>query len=369
MSKKVTRRQALLGLSSTVLLPVACSHTATTQVRSNSIFAHGVASGDPDNSSVVTWTRVSGSEGPVAVDWYVATDADFRNIVVRGQYTANKTRDHTVKIVVDDLDPGHEYFYEFKDRGSLAMHAQHPLIVIWDDHETANNPWTGGAENHQPEEGSWAARRAASLRAYYEWLPVREPLDSSAPEKYWRHYKFGDLASLITLESRHTGRRWRLIGNQSVMAKSIFPKLDEPLFDRLRSELDDAGKSMPADLTRLGELELPGDLDSWEGYPVARERFYQIARDAGARDLLVLSGDSHSYWANALYDDCDRPMGVELGATGISAPRSLLSLGGEASSVSTNSTQQTTKASYGPMAGIAASSACKSITMADTRIL
>src|SRR3546814_9195997 len=56
------------------------------------------------------------------------------------------------------------------------MHAAHSLMACWDDHESANNPWTGGAQNHQGEsEGDWAARRAASIQAYYEWMPVREP--------------------------------------------------------------------------------------------------------------------------------------------------------------------------------------------------
>jgi alkaline phosphatase D len=72
---------------------------------------------------------------------------------------------------------------------------------------------------------------------------------------------------------------------------------------------------------------LPGDLDAWDGYPAARERFYQLAKDAGIRDLLVISGDSHSYWANALYDADGESMGVELGSTGITSPRSLLDLG------------------------------------------
>lgn len=284
-------------------------------------------------------------------------------------------------ITLDDYRKRHAQYKT--DRGSLAMHARHPLIAIWDDHESANNPWTGGAKNHQPEEGDWATRRAASLQAFYEWLPVRDPTDSSAPEKYWRHYKFGDLASLITLESRHTGRslqidyedhledldtteqaqeflrsvvgsptrtmlsnemesflateldesvrsgrRWRIIANQSVMARSISPKLDEPLFDRLRVEPGD-GQDMLGELTRLGQLELPGDLDAWDGYPAARERFFNIAKDAGIRDLLVLSGDSHSYWANALYDANGQSMGLELGVTGISSPRSLLALGEE----------------------------------------
>jgi len=448
----------------------------------NAVFAHGVASGDPDESSVVIWTRVSEATGPVTVDWRISSDADFLDVVAHGQHRTDSSRDHTVKVVVGDLAPGQKYFYEFaangatsaqgqtrtlpvghveklvlavatcsnfpfgyfnayeviaddpdidlvvhlgdyiyeyaedgyggetgkrigriheprheiitlddyrqrhaqykSDQGSLAMHARHPLIVIWDDHESANNPWMGGAENHQAEEGEWMNRRAASLQAYYEWMPIRDPANNRSPQEFWRHYKFGDLASLITLESRHTGRdlqisysdhiddldtpedvqeflssvlgnpsrnmlstkmeaflrteldesvragrRWRIIGNQSVMAKSIFPKLDEPLFDKLRNELDDAAKDTLKNLTRLGELDLPGDLDSWEGYPAARERFYQIAKDAGARDLLVLAGDSHSYWANALYDDNDQSMGLELGSTGISSPRSLLALG------------------------------------------
>ena len=482
MSKKFTRRQALLAVSSALLLPVACSQSVARLSRSGVIFAHGVASGDPDQSSVVIWTRVSEIGDAVDVDWTMARDADFLDVVARGRYSTDSGRDHTVKIVVDNLDSGQQYYYQFAargstsptgrtrtlpvghveqlvlavatcsnypfgyfnayeviandpgidlvvhlgdytyeagetgfggeagkrigriheprheiislddyrrrhaqyktDQGSLAMHARHPLIVMWDDHESANNPWIGGASNHQPEEGSWAARRAASLQAYYECLPIRDPGPGNSREKYWRHYKFGDLVSLITLESRHTGRsqqirydeplgqidtpeqaqeflgavvgasnrnmlsremedflksaleesvgdrrRWRLIGNQTVMAKSIAPVLDEALFDRLRRDLAGDGARILGNLTRLGELGLPEDMDIWDGYPAARERFYQIARAAGARDLLVLSGDSHSYWANSLFDAPGLAMGIELGATGVSSPRSLRALG------------------------------------------
>jgi alkaline phosphatase D len=97
------------------------------------------------------------------------------------------------------------------DAGSQAMHAQHTLLACWDDHESANNPWTGGAHNHQPEtEGDWATRRAASIRAYYEWMPVREPewlaVKGRTRAQFWRAYSFGDLALLHTLETRHTAR-------------------------------------------------------------------------------------------------------------------------------------------------------------------
>jgi alkaline phosphatase D len=128
-------------------------------------------------------------------------------------------------------------------------------------------------------------------------------------------------------ESVRANRRWRVIGNQSVMAKRTAPSLDDPFFATLRNDLlDDAGNLLD-DLTQLGRLGLPVDLDSWNGYPVARENFYQISKDAGARDLLVLAGDSHSYWQNALYDAAGESMGVELGSTGITSPRSLLDLG------------------------------------------
>ena len=484
MARILTRREALVGVSSTLLLPLGCSQDGTPDTTSGAAYLHGVASGDPDSTSVVIWTRVSNTGGTTDVAWHVATDSDFENVIARGKVSTDEGRDHTVKVVVDGLNAGQEYFYQFDvdgresptgrtrtlptghvdrlcvavatcsnfafgyfnayeaiakdpdidlvvhlgdyiyehgrdsyagetgrrigrnhepphealtlvdyrqrlaqyktDAGSKAMHARHPMIVIWDDHESANNPWMGGAENHQANEGKWETRRAASLQAFYEWLPIRDPQEGGTREEYWRHYKFGDLASLITLEGRHTGRskqvdiddhlgdiknkadaenfismivgapdrtllsdkmeqflaeeiaesvganrRWRIIGNQSVMARRTAPKLDDPFFADLRSDLDDDATNMLDSLTKHGNLELPVDLDSWNGYPYARERFYQISKDAGATDLLVLAGDSHSFWQNALYDAAGESMGVELGSTGITSPRSLLDLGQE----------------------------------------
>ena len=479
----MTRRDALIGVSSTLLLPVACGQTGLApDVASSTAFMHGVASGDPGSTSVVIWTRVSNANGPVDVVWRAATDSEFANVIANGRYTTDAGRDYTVKVIVDELGPGQEYFYQFEmggilspagrtktlpvghveqltlavatcsnfpfgyfnayeviaddssidlvvhlgdyiyeygrdgyggetgkrigrdhkpanealtlndyrqrhaqykaDAGSMAMHGRHPLVVIWDDHESANNPWMGGAENHQAGEGDWRQRRQASLQAFYEWLPIRDPHSGDTREAYWRHYKFGDLASLITLESRHTGRskqidmsdyledlnnkadaqefvrkvvgapgrdllsremkqfladeldesvgsnrRWRIIGNQSVMARRTAPNLDDSYFATLRNDLDDDATDLLDELTKLGSLGLPVDLDSWNGYPGARENFYQISKDAGARDLLVLAGDSHSYWQNALYDAAGESMGIELGSTGISSPRSLLELG------------------------------------------
>ena len=62
-----------------------------------------------------------------------------------------------------------------KDKAAQAMHAAYTIIAVWDDHETANDSWSTGAQNHNPGEGSWDERRANAMQAYYEWMPVRDP--------------------------------------------------------------------------------------------------------------------------------------------------------------------------------------------------
>ncbi len=90
------------------------------------------------------------------------------------------------------------------DPDSKDMHARLPMIAIWDDHEIANDAWKDGAENHDPAtEGTWAARKAAALQAYHEWLPIRTGSD---PARIYRSFDFGSLVSLHMLETRLLGR-------------------------------------------------------------------------------------------------------------------------------------------------------------------
>src|SRR5439155_14889323 len=80
-----------------------------------------------------------------------------------------------------------------------ALHALVPWVITWDDHEVANDAWSGGAENHDPAtEGSYAARAAAAHRAYGEWMPVRLADDGHI----YRRVRFGNLAELSMLDLR-----------------------------------------------------------------------------------------------------------------------------------------------------------------------
>jgi alkaline phosphatase D len=88
-----------------------------------------------------------------------------------------------------------------------AAHAAAPWIVTWDDHETTNDSWRHGAQNHQPDtEGDWDDRRRAALQAYFEWMPIREPKAGRPWEAIDRSFQFGDLATLLMLETRLLAR-------------------------------------------------------------------------------------------------------------------------------------------------------------------
>ncbi|MCR4531671.1 alkaline phosphatase D family protein [Acinetobacter venetianus] len=91
-----------------------------------------------------------------------------------------------------------------KDKDLQAAHQRHPFIVIWDDHELANDTWKDGAENHQENEGSFLDRKLAALQAYFEWMPIR-PVDDQHV-KIYRQFDFGNLVQLTMLDTRIIAR-------------------------------------------------------------------------------------------------------------------------------------------------------------------
>ncbi|MEA3512443.1 MAG: alkaline phosphatase D family protein [Campylobacterota bacterium] len=89
------------------------------------------------------------------------------------------------------------------DSGTQAIHAACPMIVVWDDHEIANDSYKDGAQNHDDTEGDFNTRTQNALQAYFEWLPIR-PIDNK--KEIFRSFDFGNLVSLHMLETRIFGR-------------------------------------------------------------------------------------------------------------------------------------------------------------------
>lgn len=86
--------------------------------RGDSVFQHGVASGDPLADRVMLWTRVSTAQrSAVTVAFTIATDPALTQIVQQGRAKTNPDRDFTVKIDVARLQPGTTYYYRFSALG------------------------------------------------------------------------------------------------------------------------------------------------------------------------------------------------------------------------------------------------------------
>lgn len=426
-------------------------------------FTHGVASGDPLQDRVMLWTRVlpgSGLAEDIEVQWQVAVDEGFEQIVAQGVSETGPERDYTVKVDATGLEAGADYFYRFlaqdeystvghtrtlptvgveelkfavlscsnfpqgyfnvyravaerdydtvvhlgdyiyeyavggydnplmagkgrevrpeheiisledyrmryglyrSDVDLQAVHQAHPFICVWDDHEIANNTWQTGAQNHNAGEGDFDSRRLAAIQAFYEWLPIREH-GSVEQGIIYRSFDFGDLASLIMLDTRLVGRDeqlshdmgidtlrselakeqrsimgstqerwfdeeltkskekgivWQVVGQQLLMGKLFPPQFEDEVFDPAQRDAIVSGRY--GMLRTRGRQGLPLNLDAWDGYPANRQRVLNSFR-AHANNAVVLAGDSHSSWAFDLRDDTGHGVAVEFGTPSVTSP-------------------------------------------------
>lgn len=126
-NNKYSRRTVLAGASvasSALAARFATSNTAAAApgAAQQQVFQHGLASGDPEPTSVLLWTRVtshpgdtpgSGQGRATTINWQVATDDSFQKIVRTGTVTATAQTDMTVKVIADQLEPYRRYAYRF----------------------------------------------------------------------------------------------------------------------------------------------------------------------------------------------------------------------------------------------------------------
>lgn len=76
-------------------------------------FEYGVASGDPTQTQVIIWTRVTTAASYVDVTWQVSKAEDFSTVEQSGTFTTDTSRDFTVKVDVQNLNPSTQYYYRF----------------------------------------------------------------------------------------------------------------------------------------------------------------------------------------------------------------------------------------------------------------
>ncbi len=199
------------------------------------------------------------------------------------------------------------------DEDLRDCHRQFPFITVWDDHETTNNSWFGGAENHtQGAEGDWFERKGWGMRAYFEWMPIREAAPGNDSTIY-RTVKFGDLADLIMIDTRLEGRDeqvpgFLISGSNAQLNDSTRTLLGATQMNWLNNELKNStaqwkvvgNQVMVAPLRFTGLVVNP---DQWDGYPFDRRKVLKNIMDNDVKNVVFLTGDIHTSWANDIPQD------------------------------------------------------------------
>ncbi|MCH2042210.1 MAG: alkaline phosphatase D family protein [Saccharospirillaceae bacterium] len=227
------------------------------------------------------------------------------------------------------------------DKDLQEAHRQHPFIVIWDDHEVANNAWgaldkiattDGGADNHQQHEGDWRVRLSAAVRAYMEWMPIREQVNQQGQHQVYRRFRFGDLLDLNMLDTRLAGRDVqsddpdvRDDQNRTLLGYEQERWLENNL---AQAQQDGVTWKLLGQQVMMAQFQLnnsPLNHDQWDGYPAARQRLFGHIRQANIDNFVVLTGDIHSSWAlelrNNPFNDADEnALGVELVTPAVTSP-------------------------------------------------
>lgn len=226
------------------------------------------------------------------------------------------------------------------DRNLQRVHENFAFITIWDDHEFANDCYreyhtdtTDESQNFAPE------RRQAANQAWAEYIPAGIPFDSSeGPLESLRIYRslaFGDLMELVMTDERlyrdgppcglrldqryftpgcaerenpartmlgeqqrrwflnrikNSPRIWKVWGNETMLMQL---KLSRNYVDRL--------------LPGLPSADVFVNLDQWDGYPAERRRIVRELKRAGVRNVVVITGDLHTFLCGYVKEDFDDP--------------------------------------------------------------
>lgn len=191
-----------------------------------------------------------------------------------------------------------------RDPDLQEVHRVHPFIAVWDDHEFADNAWSGGALGHDARsgEGNWGIRRAAAARAYREWMPVRDtPGDLF---RLHRSFRLGQLATIAMLDTRSARSAQVEPTDTGGLARASRRMMgiaqEQWLYDTIRDGVRAGARwSIIGQQVMFSPLTPPGRFaqlpDSWDGYQAERGRVRDFF--ATVRNVVVLAGDMHSSWA------------------------------------------------------------------------
>lgn len=195
-----------------------------------------------------------------------------------------------------------------------ASHAAAPWMVIWDDHEVAND-YGDDQDRSNPDPAAFLARRAAAYQAYFEHMPLRRHAQPVGPQmQLYRSLDWGRLAQIQFTDTRqHRNHR-------TCEAQSDGKRIPADCAERTDPTRSILGAAQERWLTHtlagsrakwnvlaqpylMGELTLEDGRhsnDGWDGYDQTRRRLLTTWRDAKVANPVALGGDIHCFFAGDL---------------------------------------------------------------------
>jgi len=243
----------------------------------------------------------------------------------------------TVPQNVDDYR--HLYKVYRSDLNQQAVHERFAYILLWDDHEFANDchqdfhPDNDTAPN-TPTTAQPALRQAAN-QAWSEYGLADTPFEPSAgwetSIQVYRTFSFGNLADLIVTDERlyrdpppcgsnEIGQRYFSLGCSEMhnASRSMLGQTQRQWFLNQLSSTQATWK-LWANEVMLMQLKLAFvyiDLDQWDGYQQERNTILNAVKHGNIKNFVALTGDLHTFLAGYLKTDFDNPfeshVGVEL---------------------------------------------------------
>ena len=221
---------------------------------------------------------------------------------------------------------------EFRDRYALykrdadlrASHATCPWLLMWDDHEVAND-YTNDVSPRTRDPRQFLAIRAAAYQAWYEHMPVPASFRPHGPggsdAHIHGHHAFGDLLDISLLDTRQYRSHHACLPGPSAStlvdcaerhapARSMLGAAQESsLAERVRNTR--ARWSIVAQTTLMAERDRgPGRgadhtywMDGWDGYTASRKRVLDALATQPRKNAIVLGGDVHAFFAADLRRD------------------------------------------------------------------
>ena len=258
-----------------------------------------------------------------------------------------------------------------RDPDLRAVHAHFPFVMLWDDHEFANDCWQDHATDFDDRDGDEKSpdRRAAATRAWFEHSPIRRPYDPAAgfPNdlRIYRNLTWGRHAELVLLDQRYYRsddvipegpvdmsvghfQANSAFGARTFCIKDAFDAREAAAAPTMlgAAQLDWAIDTITAStatwkvvasplvmsqmvIDMSAYAQLPDmfrkrwyfKTDQWDGYRSERRALLEAC--AGVANMVVLSGDLHGFYASELYTDFDAPTDpicVEYAVSAVSAP-------------------------------------------------